>query len=72
MYLESVSLKKLHLSSARELIRKKGLVTHVSKNCWHKNLPLKNSIFLWKLLNNATPSDWAISKKGIYLLSKCV
>src|SRR4051812_39049221 len=27
---------------------------------------------MWKLLNNVIPTDWHISKKGIFLPSKCV
>lgn len=32
-----------------------------------KRTPLKISVFLWKLLHNAIPTDYAINKKGIAL-----
>src|SRR2546430_1709981 len=41
------------------------------KYCWHKHVALKISLFLWKLLHNALLTDLAISRKGIYLSSKC-
>lgn len=54
------------------LIRKRGFITKLSQNCWHKQLPLMISHFLWKLLHNAIPIDQEASKKGICLPSKCL
>lgn len=60
------------LKSAWELIRQKESNTHLSKSCWHKNVPSKISIFVWKLIHNALPTESAIKKKEfIVSLSVC-
>lgn len=60
------------LSTSWELVRKRGLNSLIAKCCWHKNIALKISLFLWKMLHNAIPTDLAVSKKGINLPSKCL
>ena len=60
------------LSSAWNDVRSRGLKTHLSQSCWHKHIPLKISIFLWKLIYNALPTDYAIKRKGIHVVSKCL
>lgn len=60
------------MKSALELIRQRAPSTHLAKSCWHMNVPLKMSIFLWKLTHNALPTDHAIQREGNHYASKCL
>lgn len=46
------------IKSAWELVRQKNVHSFTFKNLWHKNRPLKISIFLWKLLQKGSPSGY--------------
>src|SRR3954465_13362399 len=71
MHLGGLLLRQFTLSSAWDLVRMKEVKTIIAKSCWHKHVELKISLFLWKLSHYAIPTDLAVSKKGIYLPSKC-
>lgn len=60
------------LSSAWELVRGRSNIFALSKFYWHKVYPTKESVFLWRLLHRALPTDSAIGRKGIYIVSKCI
>lgn len=52
-------------------IRHKGPCSFLSKKIWSKWLPLKISIFLWKMLHNVLRTDLKVRKKGILMPSRC-
>lgn len=62
---------KFSLSSAWEKIRGRATQFYFGKFYWHKHYPTMISIFLWKLLHKALPTDVAIKRKGVPLVSKC-
>lgn len=59
-------------SSAWNLIRQRKPSSFISKHYWHKIVPAKISIFLWKHLNDGLPTNYAQRKKGIVITSKCL
>lgn len=60
------------LTSAWELTRTRNISVYFNKFCWNKFLPIKISIFLWRLLHKTLPTDMAVRGKGIHIVSKCV
>lgn len=57
--------------SAWEMVRRKKLGTFLSKNIWHPTLPLKISVFMWKLMHKGIAVDLLVQRKGVSLVSKC-
>lgn len=68
---EKTYSRHFSLSSAWHLIRKRHPCSFIAKHCWYKHLPLKVSIFMWKLMDNSIPTDKAIQRKGICIPFKC-
>lgn len=38
---------------------------------WHRKFPPRASLFYWKVLNHAVPTDSQIQKSGVFLASCC-
>lgn len=58
-------------SSAWNLIRQHNVHSRVAELCWHKRMPTKISGFMWRLIKNEIPTDWAVQRRGVNLASKC-
>lgn len=48
------------------------MATSLAKNIWHPHLPLKVSVFVWKLLHKGIPVDDLIQRREIHFASKCL
>lgn len=60
------------LDSAWNLVRHRGLHYMIGKYAWHPHVPIKISFFIWRIIRNVVPTDYAIQKKGVPIISKCV
>lgn len=49
----------------------RNITSYIHKNFWHKHLPAKIFVLLWKISHNALPTDLSIQRKGVRLASKC-
>lgn len=57
------SFENFTIQLAWEVIRQRGLHNFTYKHVWHPRRPLKISVFFWKLLHNAIPTDLLIQKR---------
>lgn len=59
------------VKSAYQLVRKRQPTHEVFRHVWHSSIPLKLSIFCWRLLNNLIPFPDILMDFGFQLPSKC-
>lgn len=57
---------------AWNMIRNKGSTCITGKHCWSHYMPKTISFFVWRLMKNAIPTDYALIKIGMPIISKCV
>lgn len=62
---------KFTFASAWDLVRQRTMKCLVAKHTWNKHVCPKIAVFSWKLLHNAVPTDYALKKKHVMLVSKC-
>ncbi|XP_071926970.1 uncharacterized protein [Coffea arabica] len=63
--------KCFSLSSAWELCRQSRGGFPMHGLVWNRGVPLKISIFAWRLLNNFVPLDSMLRRRGLPLVSRC-
>ena len=59
------------VESAYQLVQKRQPIHEVFRHVWHSSIPLKLSIFCWRLLNNLLPFPDILMDFGFQLPSKC-
>lgn len=53
------------IKSTWDTVKQRGIRTFTYKHAWHPNMPLKISIFLWKILQKAISTYDSVQSKGI-------
>lgn len=58
------------LESAWQLVRQRNINNVVARKTWSKYVNPKIVLFVWKFLHEALPTDYAIRRKHVMLISK--